>query len=86
MVKMAKVKNSKAFTKLDSKAFTKLDMYTESNGKVLTYSIKEENTNWKTIKIENIEISSGKVEVGFIAEGAANSFCYVDDVLLLKKQ
>ena len=28
--------------------------------------------------------ATGKVEIGFFAEGAANSFCYTDDVSLVK--
>ena len=72
----AKVKNSSGFTRLE--------MYAGGNGKTLTYSIKEENATWKTISIENIKISDAKVEIGFLAEGAANSFCYVDDVVLVK--
>lgn len=72
----AKVKNSMGFTKLE--------MYAESNSKKLIYSIKNENTSWQTVSIKNIPIRSGKVEIGFIAEGAANSFCLVDDVGLVK--
>lgn len=74
----AKVKNSSGFTNLD--------MYAVSNGKTFKYSIKDENSTWKTIKLESIAIRNGKVEVGFIANGDANSFCYVDDVSLLKMQ
>lgn len=72
----AKVKNSSGFKQLE--------MYAVSNGKKVRYDIKEESANWKTIKIERIQIREGKVEVGFAAEGTANSFCYVDDVSLLK--
>jgi hypothetical protein len=74
----AKVKNSSGFAKLE--------MYAAVNGKTLTCSIKEENVTWKTITIENIKISDAKVEVGFLAEGVANSFCYVDDISLVKQQ
>jgi hypothetical protein len=68
-----------------SKGFSKLEMYAASN-KTFKYSITEENANWKTIQIENIKINNGKIEIGFLAEGAANSFCYVDDISLLKIQ
>ena len=61
-------------------------MYATSKDKVHTYSIKEENAIWKTIKIEHITIRDGKVEIGFVAEGAANSFCYVDDISLVKSK
>jgi hypothetical protein len=39
---------------------------------------------WKSIKLENISIRNGKVEIGFAANGAANTFCYVDDVVLVR--
>jgi hypothetical protein len=72
----AKVKNSNGFVKLE--------MYAMSNGKNDMYSFKDENTLWKTIAIEHILVKGGKVEIGFIAEGNANAFCYVDDVTLVK--
>ncbi|WP_240670962.1 family 43 glycosylhydrolase [Lacibacter luteus] len=72
----AKVKNSSGFTVLN--------MYAQSNEKVRFYSIKEENANWKTITIERVLVKGGKVEIGFVAEGAANAFCYVDDVMLVR--
>jgi len=72
----AKVKNSRGFDKLD--------MYAISNGKSFIYPVKDENASWKTIRIERILIKSGKVEIGFMVEGVANSFCYVDDVVLVK--
>ena len=42
---------------------------------------------FNTVKAQslNIKIKDGKVEIGFMAHGTANSFCYVDDVILLKK-
>lgn len=72
----AKVKNNNGFTKLK--------MYAESSGKMFEYNIKEENTDWLTITITDILINTGNVEIGFQADGIANSFCYVDDVSLLK--
>lgn len=70
----------------NSSSFAKLQMYATSNGRMLTYDIKEENPSWKIIKIEHIRMNDGKVEIGFLAEGRANAFCYVDDVSLLKVQ
>ena len=72
----AKVKNSSGFSKLE--------MFARSNGKSFSNSIKGENTSWTTIAIERIAVKNGKMEIGFLAEGAANSFCYVDDITLLK--
>jgi hypothetical protein len=64
--------------------FAQLEMYATSNGKTLKYRITEENTTWKTIQIEGILIKNDKIEIGFLADGAANSFCYIDDIALLK--
>jgi hypothetical protein len=69
---------------MNSKGFSRLEMYAETNGKMFKYSIDGENTSWQTIKIPNIQVSAGKVEIGFWAEGAANASCYVDDVSLQK--
>lgn len=72
----AKVKNSEGFSRLE--------MYAMSNGEKFKSDIKEENTSWQTIRISPIRISAGKVEIGFLADGAAKAFCHVDDVSLLK--
>lgn len=72
----AKIKNSGIFSKLE--------MYATSNSKTANYAIIDENLIWKTIKIEGIKIENGKIEIGFLANGAAKAFCYVDDVTLVK--
>ncbi|WP_281336731.1 family 43 glycosylhydrolase [Flavobacterium eburneipallidum] len=72
----AKIKNSSDFSTLE--------MYALSNNQTFQYSIKEENTSWKTITITNIAVQSGKVEIGFLADGKTNAFCHVDDVTLVK--
>jgi hypothetical protein len=72
----AKVKNSNGFSNLE--------VYALSNGKTRKYSIKKENASWQTISITNIRVHAGKVEIGFLADGAANAFCQVDDVSLVK--
>ncbi len=74
----AKVKNSDGFANLE--------MYAVSDDKKLKYSIKEGNASWQTITINNIVVKAGKVEIGFLADGTANSFCQVDDVSLVKNQ
>jgi hypothetical protein len=73
----AKIKNNDKFSQLE--------MYATSNGKIIKFSIIDENSIWKTIRIENIIIENQEVEIGFIADGLANAFCYVDDVSLVKK-
>lgn len=72
----AKIKNSGHFVQLE--------MYATSNDKTLKYAVTEENPSWITIRIEDIKIENGKVEIGFLADGAANAFCHVDDVSLVK--
>lgn len=72
----AKVKNGNGFSNLE--------MYATSDGNQFKYGIKEENTVWQTIRITNIVVKAGKVEIGFLAEGIANASCQVDDVSLVK--
>ncbi len=68
----------------NSNGFSKLEMFALSNGVEQHYNVKDENAAWKTISIEGVFIKNGKVEIGFLAEGTANAFCYVDDVALVK--
>jgi hypothetical protein len=72
----AKVKNSSGFVHLE--------MYAENNGKINKLSFIEESPSWKLIEIKRIKVKNGKVDIGFVAEGLANAFCYVDDVSLVK--
>ncbi|RYZ28443.1 MAG: beta-xylosidase [Chitinophagaceae bacterium] len=71
----AKVKNSSGFQRLE--------MYAKSAGKLSRVSFKNENPAWKTIELKRIAVKGGKLEIGFVAEGAANSFCQVDDILFV---
>lgn len=68
----------------NSKGFTRLEMYAESQGKMLKYTINNDTPLWQTISITNIPVKAGKVEIGFVAEGEANAFCHVDDVVLVR--
>ncbi|MXN93098.1 family 43 glycosylhydrolase [Flavobacterium sp. Sd200] len=68
----------------NSKGFKQLEMYAESKGKRVKYLIKGENASWQTIVIPNVVVKSGTVEIGFLAQGDANAFCYVDDITLVK--
>jgi hypothetical protein len=67
-----------------SDGFGKLNMYATSNSKTKLYAFKGANPSWKTISIKRIRVTGGKVEIGFMAEGAGNSFCLVDDVEFVK--
>jgi hypothetical protein len=68
----------------NSNGFSKLEMYAVSKGNNKKYTIDGENRSWTTIRIGRIPVKDGKVEIGFYAEGAANAFCYVDDVSLVR--
>lgn len=70
----------------NSSGFTKLEMYTGSNGKTLKHSFQQENASWTAIEIKHIQVKNGEIEIGFLAEGSANAFCYVDDVTLVKSK
>ncbi len=74
----AKIKNSQGFNNLE--------MYILSNGKRNKAVISEENKEWKTIEIKNFMIKKGNVEVGFLVDGKASSFCLIDDVSLVKSK
>ena len=66
--------------------FNQLEMYAISKGVRTAFNFNNENDTWKEIKLINIEVKDGKVEIGFDVEGNANSFCYVDDIALVKAQ
>lgn len=68
----------------NSAGFTKLEMYAESAGRTFKCSSNEEKTSWQTIALTNVRVRAGKVEIGFLAEGMADAFCYVDDVVFIK--
>ena len=59
-------------------------MYAECNNKMYRIQITEENPSWKTIEVKRVRVKNGKVEIGFLAHGAANSFCQIDDVTFVK--
>ena len=71
----AKVKNSDGFQKLE--------MYAKSAGQEFSTPISGENSTWKTIRVDRVQVSGNKVEIGFLADGKADSFCRFDDVTLV---
>lgn len=72
----AKIKNSNGFPRLE--------MYAESDSHIAKKPISRSNETWTTIKIEKIPVRNGRVDIGFVAEGNAGAFCYVDDISLVK--
>ncbi|UCS91645.1 family 43 glycosylhydrolase [Echinicola marina] len=59
--------------------FHQLEAYTESGAYQKTENVKQSD-NWKTIRLEEVNVTNGKVEIGFIAHGAAGASCQIDDV------
>jgi hypothetical protein len=72
----AKVKNSDGFERLE--------VYAESGGKRFETLIQDENSSWKTVQVDGVQVSGNKVEIGFLAEGEGGAFCRIDDVSLVK--
>lgn len=69
-----------------SKGFSKLEMYAESNGKTFTQTLKNTTDGWQTITLSKVTVKGGRVEIGFVAEGSANTFCHIDDVTLFNSE
>jgi len=74
----AKIKNSTGLSELE--------MYGISNGIRAFTKVDGENKEWETIKINEIKIKKGSVEIGFIAHGSTKAFCCIDDVSLVKNR
>ncbi|WP_316807765.1 family 43 glycosylhydrolase [Pedobacter agri] len=72
----AKVKNSAGFNNLE--------IYALSDNKKLSHHFEKENKDWINVVLKNINVSKGKLEIGFMADGNANAFCLADDVSLVK--
>lgn len=68
----------------NSTGFSKLEIYAQNSGAKKTVKVKDANASWTTIEMKNIKIKGGKVEIGFLAEGASGAQCQVDDVSLVK--
>lgn len=70
----------------NSNNFKKLEMYALSGKKRFVTTIDKENQSWITVSIEGIKVKNNEVEIGFLADGKAGTFCLVDDVSLLKSK
>lgn len=75
-----------ATVKVGSAGSPTLTMYTKTaEREPRTHKVTvADGSGWKKISIEKIKISGRKVEIGFIGEGKAGGFCYIDDVSLEK--
>ena len=41
-------------------------------------------TEYTTLRLNAIQVTGNQVEIGFLAEGAANADCFIDDVALVR--
>jgi hypothetical protein len=64
--------------------FKTLEMFGESNGKKVTVKIPVQQRSWTNVVINKVTVTSGTLNIGFLAEGSAYAFCYIDDVSLVK--
>ena len=69
---------------MNSDGFEKLEMYAKSGDKDYSTNISGETSTWKSIHIDRVLVSDNEVEIGFLADGKADSFCRVDDVSFVK--
>src|SRR5690606_7570603 len=63
----------------------KLKMYARTGNSQAASNYTTADESWKKIRIEKIKVTGGQVEVGFIGEGQANAFCYIDDVTFIRE-
>ena len=64
--------------------FNVLYMYALSGMETFKTDMPYSDGQWHTVQVKDIPIKDGKVEVGFMADGAANAWCRIDDMTLLK--
>ncbi|HEX7844616.1 MAG TPA: family 43 glycosylhydrolase [Chitinophagaceae bacterium] len=66
--------------------FGKLAIYINIDGKTRTFLIRGKKKDWETIKVKRIAVTNEKLEIGFMAESGANTYCYIDDVTLIREK
>lgn len=64
--------------------FDNLEIYAKSNGLKAGAGIKESNSDWTTVTLADVNVTGGKAEIGIAAKGAANAYCYVDDMMFVR--
>lgn len=74
----AKVKNSGTFDELS--------MYAKSGSLAKKALINQAHTAYTEVKLEDVTVTGGKAEIGFIAKGKANASALVDDVTLVRSK
>lgn len=67
----------------NSDGFQELKMYAKSAGQEFSIQFTGENSSWRTIRIDGIQVSGNSVEIGFFADGGADASCQIDDVTVV---
>ena len=68
----------------NSSAFNELYMYAKVGSDTIRTELPLSASAWKKVELQDVDISGGQVEVGFMADGAANAWCHIDDVSLVR--
>jgi hypothetical protein len=64
--------------------FNVLYMYALSNNDTFKTDLPYSGSQWHRVVIKDVIVKDGKVEIGFMADGAAKAWCRIDDVTLIK--
>jgi len=72
----------KAYAKMGS-TFNELFMYATSGGQTFKTDMTIADGQWHLYTISDVAVTGGMVEVGFYADGPANTWCHIDDVTLV---
>ena len=67
-----------------STTFAELYMYAKVGLTPVRTDLPSGNSQWQLVEMNDVKIKGGKVEVGFYADGAANAWCRIDDVKLIR--
>jgi hypothetical protein len=66
----------------NSAGLSLLEMYGLSNKLRSSTKIEHQNADWTTVTINDLKVSNGNIEIGFIVQGNAKAFCLLDDISL----
>ena len=67
-----------------STTFNELYMYAKVGFDSQRIDLPSGNASWQRVELKDVKIRDGRVEVGFYADGAANAWCRIDDVSLIR--
>lgn len=68
-----------------SAAFSELYMYAKVGPDTMRIDLPKAVSAWTKVELCDVAVTGGQVEVGFLADGAANDWCRIDDVSLVRK-